>query len=94
MIDVMDKDLIEFELIVTLKGRIFGTNLNYLDTLDLEQIEELSVDLGIDDYLTYYDLDDLYESEYDKIKCIYKQWCDDIIAAYDSIVKKLNGRLN
>lgn len=93
MVDIIDKDIVEFELIVTLKGRIFGTNLNYLDTLDLEQIEELSIDLGINDYLTYYDLDDIYEDNYDKIECIYKQWCKDIIDAYESIVKQLNKRL-
>lgn len=90
----MDKDLVEFELIVTLKGKIFGVNLNYLDTLDLAQIEELSVDLGISNYLTYYDLDDVYESNYNKIQCIYKQWCDDITSAYKNIAKKLNDRLN
>ena len=89
----IDKDLIEFELIVTLKGKIFDVNLNYLDTLDLVLIEELAIDLGIDNILTYYDLEPIYESEYEKVECIYKQWCKDIIDAYESIAKQLNERL-
>lgn len=89
----IDEDLIEFELIVTLKGKIFDVNLNYLDTLDLVQIEELAIDLGIDNLLTYYDLEPIYESEYEKVECIYKQWCEDIIDAYEGIIKQLNGRL-
>lgn len=90
----MDRDILEFELIVTLKSEIFRVNLNFLDMADLNMIEELAIELGINNYLTYYDLESIYNSEYDKVKYIYKQWSKDILIAYENIVKKLNGRLN
>ena len=90
----MDRELLEFELIVTLKAKIFDINLNFLDIVDLVLIEELAIDLGIDNILTYYDLEPIYDSEYEKVECIYKQWCEDIMYKYVNIVEKLNGRLN
>lgn len=90
----MDKMLINFELIVSLKGEIFRVNLNYLDKGDLESINELAYDLGIEEYLTYYDLDDIYNSEYDRIKEIYNQWCIDIMEIFEKVRDELNGRLN
>lgn len=90
----MDKMLINFELIITLKREIFRVNLNYLDKGDLEGINELAYDLGIEEYLTYYDLDDIYNSEYDKIKEIYNQWCMDIMEIFEKVRNKLNERLN
>lgn len=90
----MDKMLIDFELIITLKEEIFRVDLNYLDKGDLENIDELAYDLGIEDYLTYYDLDDIYNSEYDKIKKIHNQWCIDIMTKFEKVRDELNGRLN
>lgn len=90
----MDKMLIDFELIITLKEEIFRVDLNYLDKGDLENIDELAYDLGIEDYLTHYDLDDIYNSEYDKIKKIHNQWCIDIMTKFEKVRDELNGRLN
>lgn len=90
----MNMLLKEFELIVTLKAEIFRVNLNFLDKCNLEQIAELAEDMGIDKYLTDYDLEPIYNFQYDKIKCIYNQWCDDIIIAFREIEKELTEKLN
>lgn len=84
----------EFELVVTLKSEIFRVNLNFLDISNLEQIEELAIDLEIDNYLTYYDLESIYNSEYDKIENIYNQWCEDIIKIFEKLEKELTEKLN
>ena len=84
----------EFELVITLKGEIFRINLNFLDKEDLENIAELAFDLGIDNYLTYYNLEPIYNSQYDKIKNIYNQWCKDIIKIFEKLEKELTEKLN
>ena len=89
-----NKDLVEFELIITLKAKIFDVNLNFLDKEDLEDIQDLAYDLGIEDYLTYFDLEPMYNSQYDEVKMIYNKWCDDIYNAYENHIQKLNKRLN
>ena len=80
----------EFELIVSLKTKIFDINLNFLDLEDLMEIEEIAYDSGLEDILTDYDLESIYNSEYDKIEEIYKQWCQDVFNAFDNIYKRLN----
>lgn len=87
-----EMDLIEFELIIILKTEIFRVNLNFLDKLDLQQIEEIAYDLGIESYLTYYDLKPLYNADYEKEQEIYKQWCDDITKAYNLQKNKILKR--
>ena len=84
----MDFNLLkEYERVVTLKGEIFGVNLNFLDLDDLDNIQQLSYDLGIEDYLTDYDLEPLYNSDYDKIEEIYETWCQEIVKATEKIEK-------
>lgn len=80
----------DFELIVSLKTKIFDVNLNFLDLEDLMEIEEIAYDSGLEDVLTDYDLENIYNSEYDKIEEIYQQWCQDIFDAFDNIYKRLN----
>lgn len=92
--DYMNLLLKEFELVVTLKSEIFRVNLNFLDINNLEQIQELAIDLEIDNYLTYYDLESIYNSEYDKIENIYNQWCEDIIKIFKKLEKELTEKLN
>lgn len=79
----------EYERIVTLKGEIFRVNLNFLDLDDLDSIQQLSYDLGIEDYLTDYNLESLYNSNYDKIEEIYETWCQEIVRATEEIEKKI-----
>ena len=74
----------EFELVITLKSEIFRVNLNFLDINNLE----------LDNYLTYYDLESIYNSEYDKIENIYNQWCEDIIKIFEKLEKELTEKLN
>jgi len=90
----MDEMLLNFELIAILKTEIFRVNLNFLDKGDLEEIEEVMYDMGLEKYFTDYDLESLYNSDYDKIKEIYEQWSDEVLDLFDNIQSKLNGRLN
>lgn len=80
----------EFELIVSLKAKIFDINLNFLDLEDLMEIEEIAYDSGLEDILTDYDLESIYNSEYDKIEEIYNQWYQDIFDAFNNVYKRLN----
>lgn len=82
----------DFERIVILKTEIFRVNSNLLSLEDLEQIQECEYDLNMD-ILTYYDLDNVYNSDYDKVDEIYKKWCDEIIVAFNNISEKLNGKM-
>lgn len=75
---MIDKYLLkDFERVVELKSEIFRVDLNFLDLGDLETIQEYEADLGLE-VLTYFDLEEVYNSDYDKIEGIYKQWCDEI----------------
>lgn len=75
----MDKYLLkDFERITELKSEIFRVDLNFLDLGDLETIQEYEADLGLE-VLTYFDLEEIYNSNYDKIEEIYKQWCNEIL---------------
>jgi hypothetical protein len=90
----MDEMLLNFKLITILKTEIFRVNLNFLDKGDLEEIKEVMYDMGLEKYFTDYDLESLYNSDYDKIKEIYEQWSDEVLDLFDDIQSKLNGRLN
>lgn len=90
----MDEMLIDFELIIILKTEICRVNLNFLDKGDLEEIEEVMYDMGLEEHFTDYDLEGLYNSNYDKIEEIYEQWKDEVILLFDDIQSKLNGRLS
>lgn len=90
----MDKMLIEFELIISLKTEIFRVNLNFLDKGDLETIEEAMYDMGLEEYFTEYDIEGLYNSNYDEIEEIYEQWSNEVIDLFNDIQSKLNGRLS
>lgn len=89
----MNNLLKDFELIVILKTEIFRVDLNFLSKNDLLVIEECALGLGLDEYLTYFDLESIYDFEYDEVKKIYKQWCDDIIKVFNEYAEKLNGQL-
>ena len=87
----MNKYLLkDFERIVELKSEIFGIDLNFLDLGDLERIQEYEADLELE-ILTYFDLDEIYNSEYDKIEEIYNQWCDEITEEVNRFKKEISN---
>lgn len=90
----IDKDIAELERITILKTEIVRIDLNFLDKENLEEIEEIAYDLGIEEYLTEFNIEGLYNSEYDKLCIIYKQWYNDILNAFENINNKINKRLN
>ena len=90
----IDKDIAELERITILKTEIVRIDLNFLDKENLEEIEEIAYDLEIEEYLTEFNIEDLYNSEYDKLCTIYKQWYNDILNAFENINNKINKRLN
>lgn len=90
----IDKDIAELERVTILKTEIVRIDLNFLDKINLEEIAEIAYDLGIEEYLTEFDIESLYNSEYDKLCEIYEQWYDDILNAFENINDKINKRLN
>ena len=74
----------DFERIIILKTIIFDVNLNFLCLNDLEKISETAYNLEIELPINTVDeegdeinsLESLYDSQYEIIKKIYKEWCN------------------
>lgn len=79
--------LCKFENIVVLKTIMDSIDLNFIGTEDLERIADDAENLGID--LNCIDLDNIYDSEYDLIEDIYKEWFDDVNTMYLDIKEEL-----
>lgn len=79
--------LCKFENIVVLKTIMDSIDLNFIGTEDLERIADDAENLGID--LNCIDLDNIYDSEYDLIEDIYREWFDDVNTMYLDIKEKL-----
>lgn len=87
-------NLRELERITTVKAIICDVDLNFLDISDLEEIQELFYDLGIEEYFTDYDLEEIYDFEFDEMESIYQKWYDEVIIAFNNIEDKLEQALN
>lgn len=79
--------LCKFENIVVLKTIMDSIDLNFIGTEDLEKIADDAENLGID--LNCIDLDNIYNSEYDLIEDIYREWFDDVNTMYLDIKEEL-----
>lgn len=77
----------QFENLIALKAIMDNVDLNFIDTGDLENIANCAIDLGID--IEDYDIDDIYNSEYDRIYDIYIEWFDDINSMYLDVKNEL-----
>lgn len=85
MID-MDKvpgELKKLERMLILRTIICEVDMNYLDKADLENILYAADELKVG--LKPVDLDDIYNSEYDRIKEIYCDWKNDIVERYEKM---------
>lgn len=79
--------LCKFENIIVLKTIMDSIDLNFIGTEDLERIADDAENLGID--LNCIDLDNIYDSEYDLIEDIYREWFDDVNTMYLDIKEEL-----
>lgn len=79
--------LCKFENIIVLKTIMDSIDLNFIGTEDLERIADDAENLGID--LNCIDLDNIYNSEYDLIEDIYREWFDDVNTMYLDIKEEL-----
>ena len=84
----MEQLINEFETIIILKTIVFDVNLNFLDLDDLNKIQYAAYDMDID--ITDYNLDDVYNSDYDKIESIYNIWREEV---YEEYLRCKNGLL-
>lgn len=76
-------ELEKLERMLILRTIICEIDLNFLDVSDLEKILYTADELEIG--LKPYDVEGLYNSEYDKIKEIYTKWKNDIIERYQKM---------
>ena len=81
----------KFEDIIIVRTIIFDVNLNFLCLDDLNKIADIADECKID--LNHIDLlEDMYNSEYDKIRDIYDEWREDVVYMYNDIKNELlNG---
>ena len=77
----------QFENLITLKAIMDDIDLNFIDTGDLENIVNCAIDLDID--IEDYDIDDIYNSEYDRIYDIYIEWFEDVNFMYLDVKNEL-----
>ena len=75
--------LYKFESIMVLQTIIDHVDLNFLDKSDLENIEEIAYDLDIE--LTEFNIEGLYNSQYEAIEHIYNTWQNDVNEIYHEV---------
>ena len=100
----MNKLLIEFEGIVILRTIVRDVNLNFLCKEDLEHIEDVAYELGIelplniidpeDDEIIITSLEDFYDSQYEMVKKVFECWNNLINDKYLNIRKRILYKLN
>lgn len=77
MIGITEGDIMsllgDFERIIILKTLVFDIDLNFLDLEDLEKIDMAAYDMQIDNF-PQYDLEGMYNSQYDEIQDIYEDY--------------------
>lgn len=77
----------KFENLVVLKTIMDFKDLNYLDTVDLQQVADCAEELDID--LNAIDMDNIKDSEYDRIYDIFMEWFEDVNYMYNDVKEEL-----
>lgn len=73
--------LCKFEDLVILKTIMESIDLNFIDTVDLNKILDVAIELNID--LNCIDFDKIeYDSQYDLIESVYYEWFEDVNTMY------------
>lgn len=78
----------DFERIIILKTLIFDIDLNFLDLESLEKIDIEAYQLEIENF-PQYDLEGMYNSQYDEIEEIYKVYKKFITTEYWRLKRKI-----
>lgn len=90
----MEDLLYKLESLVILQTMIDLVDLNFIDTVKLNQIADTADELDID--LNYIDYDKImYESDYDLMVDVFEDWAEDINSMYldvrDELLKLIKG---
>ena len=80
----------DFERIIILKTLIFDIDLNFLDLESLEKIDIEAYQLEIENFPKY-DLEDMYNSQYDEIQEIYEVYKKFITTEYWRLKRKIEN---
>ena len=80
----------DFERIIILKTLIFDIDLNFLDLESLEKIDIEAYQLEIENF-PQYDLEDMYNSQYDKIKEIFENYKKFVTTEYWRLKRKIEN---
>lgn len=85
---IMHDLLCKFESLVILQTMMDLIDLNFIDTVKLNQIADTANELDID--LNYVDYDKImHESDYDLMVQVFEDWAEDINTMYLDVKDKL-----
>ena len=85
---IMHDLLCKFESLVILQTMMDLVDLNFIDTVKLNQIADTANELDID--LNYIDYDKImYESDYDLMVEVFEDWAEDINTMYLDVKSEL-----